>query len=213
MNDHSFVVRTVDPDAKVAALLTAAAELFAERTYAGTAVPAVAERAGVGLGTVYRYFPSKQTLANAVFQDAKAAMTAAVVPAVDAGVTVAGEFRRWWDGLVGFARENPAAFRFLETQDHEEYLDEASRAVAAELDAAAAAFVRRCQRQGAMRPGPPELIVSMVFGAFVGLQKLTDARSRPLSAQDRRCAADAAWALVAVEQNHTPPPTTRSSHR
>ena len=49
------------------ALLAAAAELFAE---AGAAVPleAVAKRAGVGIGTLYRHFPTREDLVVAAYQ-------------------------------------------------------------------------------------------------------------------------------------------------
>jgi AcrR family transcriptional regulator len=43
-------------------ILDAAAILFAERGYPNTDVDSVAERLGVGKGTVYRYFPSKSDL-------------------------------------------------------------------------------------------------------------------------------------------------------
>jgi len=39
-------------------ILAAALELFVERGFYGTAVPEIAERAGVGAGTIYRYFES-----------------------------------------------------------------------------------------------------------------------------------------------------------
>ncbi|MFD5556904.1 helix-turn-helix domain-containing protein [Streptomyces sp. NPDC127068] len=34
-------------------------------------MPAVARRTGVGVGSIYRYFPSKEALANAAFQHTK----------------------------------------------------------------------------------------------------------------------------------------------
>ena len=43
-------------------------ELFTERGFHGTAMPLVAERAGVAAGTIYRYFDSKEALVDAVFQ-------------------------------------------------------------------------------------------------------------------------------------------------
>lgn len=199
-------MRAIDPDAKQAALLDAATELFAERTYAGTAVPLVAQRAGIALGTVYRFFPSKQALANSVYQRAKSALAASAIPN-NAAVSVEDEFRGWWAGLLAFARDQPAALSFLETQDHEQYLDEKSRAVASALDRAAATFVRRAQTEGAMRAGAPEVIVAMVFGAFVGLHKLEEERGRTLTSQQHRLAADAAWALVAADRTPHPQPT------
>jgi AcrR family transcriptional regulator len=55
-------------DAQRAAILAAAAELLAERGYAGCSVAAVAERAGVATGSVYRHFPGKVELVVELFR-------------------------------------------------------------------------------------------------------------------------------------------------
>jgi TetR/AcrR family transcriptional regulator len=47
-------------------LLEAALDLFVEHGYAATRVEAVAQRAGVSKGTLFRYFPSKEALFQAV---------------------------------------------------------------------------------------------------------------------------------------------------
>ena len=43
-------------------ILDAATAIFAERGYAATDVQLIADRLGVGKGTIYRYFPSKEEL-------------------------------------------------------------------------------------------------------------------------------------------------------
>ena len=48
----------------------AARELIAEGGYVAAPVAAVADRAGVAVGTVYRYFPSKSELFAEVFREA-----------------------------------------------------------------------------------------------------------------------------------------------
>lgn len=51
-------------------LLAAAGELLAEEGYPGMTTAAVARRAGVAEGTIYRHFASKEALAEAVFETA-----------------------------------------------------------------------------------------------------------------------------------------------
>src|SRR4051812_22112226 len=58
-------------DDKRARILAAALKTFADRGFHGTAVPEVAESAGVGTGTLYRYFENKEALVNEVYRDAK----------------------------------------------------------------------------------------------------------------------------------------------
>ncbi len=61
--------KRADAQRKMCALLTAAADVFGE-SGVDAPVRAIAERAGVGLGTVYRHFPQRSDLIVAVFQSA-----------------------------------------------------------------------------------------------------------------------------------------------
>jgi AcrR family transcriptional regulator len=74
-------------------ILEAATEVFAARGLEAT-LDDVAQRAGVGVGTVYRRFPSKEALVEALFERA-----------VDGIVELAfraGTITDSWDGLVWF---------------------------------------------------------------------------------------------------------------
>jgi AcrR family transcriptional regulator len=52
---------------RVAALLDAGAELFAEKGYEATTMTEIASRAGAAIGSLYQFFPSKEALAEALF--------------------------------------------------------------------------------------------------------------------------------------------------
>jgi len=54
--------------ATVEAVLTAAAQVFEERGYTGGTTNRIAEVAGVSIGTLYQYFPSKEALAVALLE-------------------------------------------------------------------------------------------------------------------------------------------------
>lgn len=60
------------------ALVHAARAVIAEHGYAGCSIAAVAHRAGVATGTVYRYFPDKAALSTEVFRVSTEAEVAAV---------------------------------------------------------------------------------------------------------------------------------------
>jgi AcrR family transcriptional regulator len=73
-------------------IVAAAHELVARGGYREAAVAAVAARAGVAIGTVYRHFPSKADLLTEVFRRAsqhEVDATRAAVDALDAGSTAA----------------------------------------------------------------------------------------------------------------------------
>ncbi len=64
-------------------ILTASTEVFAARGFAATDVQEIANRIGVGKGTVYRYFPSKEELFLAAVDNGMKQLKAAVELAAD----------------------------------------------------------------------------------------------------------------------------------
>src|ERR1700759_1494762 len=89
MNVHSVNTKrrgrpVVDDKRRI--ILDAALRTFAERGYYGTNIPDIAQAAGIGSGTVYRYFDNKEALVNEVYRDAKLRLRSALLdglPAVD----------------------------------------------------------------------------------------------------------------------------------
>jgi AcrR family transcriptional regulator len=57
-------------------LLTAAGAAFAEHGADDVSLEAIAKRAGVGIGTLYRHFPTRQALLEAVYRDQVEALRA-----------------------------------------------------------------------------------------------------------------------------------------
>jgi AcrR family transcriptional regulator len=53
---------------RVAALMTAAAEVIAERGYEAATMAEIAARAGAQIGSLYRFFPNKEILADSLIQ-------------------------------------------------------------------------------------------------------------------------------------------------
>jgi AcrR family transcriptional regulator len=75
-------------DAQHATIFDAAVELLAERGYAGCSVAAVAAKAGIATGSVYRHFPSKAELVAELFR----VVVAREVAAVEESSTRSGDF-------------------------------------------------------------------------------------------------------------------------
>ena len=91
--------KRADAQRKMNALLEAALEIFKE---SGVDAPVreIAERAGVGLGTVYRHFPQRSDLIKAVFQsriDACADAAAELAGRYDPGEALAQWMQRYVD--------------------------------------------------------------------------------------------------------------------
>lgn len=180
-----------------AALLDAALAVFNERTYGDTPVAEVAERAGVSVGTLYRYFPSKEALGNAVYRLWKQRLGERLAAERSADGCYASTFAAMFRTFVGFAADHPEAFAFLELQQHEGYLDLDSRTASTSIDQTAVDFVSEGQKAGEIRAGDPQMLVALVYGALVGLVKARRAGLR-LTDEDLAAAQAATWALLDV---------------
>lgn len=91
--------KRADAQRKMNSLLEAALEIFKE-SGVDAPVRAIAERAGVGLGTVYRHFPQRSDLIKAVFQsriDACADAASELAIQCDPGEALAQWMQRYVD--------------------------------------------------------------------------------------------------------------------
>jgi AcrR family transcriptional regulator len=182
-----------------AVLMDAALAVFTEQTYGGAAVAEVAKRAGVSVGTLYRYFPSKEALGNAVFRQWKG-MLAEQLARLGEEEPARRIFGRMWRMVLEFAEESPDAFAFLEFQQHEGYLDAESMALSERVSAAGEELVSRGQRAGDIRPGEPAMLLALVYGALVGLIKARRGGLK-LGPAELEAAERAAWGLLANPEN------------
>jgi AcrR family transcriptional regulator len=153
------------------AILAAALRLFAERGFHGTAVPLVAEEAGVGAGTVYRYFESKEALVNALYREWKQRLGQTLLEGLPLDAPARAKFQEMWRRLALFAKRHPTALAFLELHHHQPYLDGESRAMDELILQPVRDFVVRAQAERTLKPFPADLLIAIVFGAFAGVIK------------------------------------------
>ena len=178
--------------------MRAALEVFAEHGVHGVPVPEIAARAGVGTGTIYRFFASKEELINEIFREQKRLLYRRLNDNLDTSAEPRAMFQDHWRRLVAFAREEPAAFRFLELQDHLPYLDDESRELAASVLAPIIARSKALQKRGIYRKDlRPEVMIALHWGAFVNLFKAERA-GLTLRPRDIAAACDACWYLFAT---------------
>lgn len=178
------------------AILAAALELFVERGFFGTAVPEIAEKAGVGAGTIYRYFDNKEALVNALFRQQKQEFAQRVLADFPKTPIARELFRTMWNRMATFAVENPAPFIFLELHHHASYLDAESQALEQRMLDLFTNVVVAAQARGELKAAPPQLLMSIVMGAFVGVIRGCVSTSAPLGEADWAVAEQCVWEAI-----------------
>ncbi|MEJ1967805.1 MAG: TetR/AcrR family transcriptional regulator [Rhizomicrobium sp.] len=193
----------VKADDKRARLLDAALVLFERSGFDGVAVPQIAARAGVAVGSVYRYFPSKEALVNALYRHWKGVYNDFVLATLPRGLTARDRFTTYWQRMTLFARTHPSAVRFLDLHHHGDYLDAESRAMAGTYREAAERFLAEARAEGAIRALDPIMVVALMWGAAAGLVKFAGQGAITFDAALAAEMEDALWRAIANDQEGT----------
>jgi AcrR family transcriptional regulator len=145
-------------------VLAAAREAFAEGGES-TALEEIARRAGVGIGTVYRHFPNRQALLEALYVNEVEEVCCSAARLDDADPWQA--LNDWFERLIGYlATKKALAAELLNYLDADAPLFKECRA---ELFAAGEPLLKRAQDAGVVRP---DVTFSHVMHMVVGISKI-----------------------------------------
>lgn len=144
MSDAGTNRRRADAARNIAALLEAASAAFVQ---AGVEAPVrdIAARAGVGVGTIYRHFPTRADLVAAVYRHQVDALATSADVLLRSDTSPSAALDAWIDGFVDFLVTKHGLAGALRSGDpglealHTYFLDELVPACARILDAARAA--------------------------------------------------------------------------
>jgi AcrR family transcriptional regulator len=102
------------PSPKRQQILKAALELITECGFHGAPIAAIAERAGVGAGTIYRYFATKDILITELFQELHDKICAEILTGYDEEQSFRERYLHLSTALLRYFITHPQEFRYLE---------------------------------------------------------------------------------------------------
>jgi AcrR family transcriptional regulator len=148
-------------------VLVAAREAFADGGQA-TALEEIARRAGVGIGTLYRHFPNRQALLEALYVNELEEVCRSASQLSDGDPWQA--LNDWFDRLIGYlATKQALAHELLDYLDQNAKLFKECRT---ELFAAGEPILKRAQDAGVVRA---DVDFSDVLHMVGGISKMTTA--------------------------------------
>ena len=145
-------------------VLEAAREAFAEGGES-TSLEEIARRAGVGIGTLYRHFPNRQALLEALYLDEveEVSRSAAALEGEEPWEAL----NLWFERFIGYIGTKQAlAAELLNYLDHDAPLFQVCRA---SLFDAGEPLLKRAQEAGAVRP---DVNIAEVIQMVVGIAKI-----------------------------------------
>jgi AcrR family transcriptional regulator len=163
---QSLLTRPKRADARRnhAKVLAAAREAFAEGGES-TALEEIARRAGVGIGTLYRHFPNRQALLEALYVDEveEVCRSAAQLEGADPWEAL----NAWLERFTAYlATKRALADELLNYLDRDARLFRVSRA---SLFAAGEPLLKRAQESGVVRP---DVEIAEVIQMVIGIAKI-----------------------------------------
>jgi AcrR family transcriptional regulator len=181
-------------------LLRAALELYTSIGFRATTTPAIASRAGVAEGTIYRHFTSKEHLLNEVYRGAQRWALGVVreVEEAERGLKAPDRLGRLARRLFEAADRDPAALRMLFLAREDRNLDDQSRAAQREFRDALQQVVASGKSDGLVRPGPAELWASVWLSLVAFAAERVASREWPPDHAHLPLVIDAAWNAIAA---------------
>ncbi|BCR06758.1 TetR family transcriptional regulator [Desulfuromonas versatilis] len=185
---------------KRAAILSAALDIFAENGFHGSPTSLISEKAGVGTGTIYRYFQSKDDLIRELHLELDGKLQAAIFADYREEVPLRQRFDNLYENLLRYFIDNPRECRFLEQFYNSPYgiaKRRARKENPGEKEACFARLFDEARQRQAFKDLPEEMLVSLSIGPM--LYAVRDHLAGLVAIEDRMVPliVEACWDAVA----------------
>ncbi len=181
---------------KRTAILQATLTLISEQGFHGTPMSMIARQAGVGAGTIYRYFENKETLIEELYFDLKTEMSKAMIAGLSIQDSTEQKFRKVWTNTFEYCIENPASMEFLEQFYNSPFytpeIETRTMQVLAPLVQAFEAAIAN----GEIKEMPFEMLTTFVYDIALALAKKQLAGKLDMDAHNIAYAVQACWDAV-----------------
>lgn len=143
-----------------------ALHLFDEHGFRNTSMAMLADEAGVGAGTIYRYFEGKEDLVDQVYEEAREEAHRSVLSmGFDEDAPVRERLYTTWRAVILNYIECPRLYRFILKYESSAYLRASGRAQLEDLRAPFREIYEDGVEQGLFRPLPESIYTSFFTGA------------------------------------------------
>jgi AcrR family transcriptional regulator len=178
---------------KRSAILEATLELISQHGFHGTAMSMIADQAGVGAGTIYRYFDSKQNLITQLCLEIKCEMGEAVLAGYSEELSLRERFQTLWFNMLHYYMHHPQETAFMEQFDNSPYRKAVAKEAYAEYYEPLVRFFHYAFQEGVFKEMPLEMVAAFTVGVAISLAKLHTSGELTLDDETKELAMSACW--------------------
>ncbi len=110
-------------------ILRATLKLVVDHGLESTPMSMIGKEAGVGMGTIYHYFPNKEELVNTLYTELKQGVRVAMMQDYEREAPIRERFFRIWRALFHYYLRHPYEFLFMEQVGFSPVLTSSTKAV------------------------------------------------------------------------------------
>lgn len=192
--------RIINPEAKRTAIIKSATRQFARNGYDGASTADIAKDAGVSVGTVFRIFPTKEDLANDIFQGICVAhekiniMSGVAEPETRGGKE---SFEQLIKGNVARVQSYPNEFMFFEASFGGTYLNSVSKHIAKRIRGQLADWISYHRTKDVFIAAHVDVIFAMTIGGMARLARESIQRKFTITSDMERDFFEMCWRAIA----------------
>jgi AcrR family transcriptional regulator len=179
-------------------VLNATLALIAEQGFHAAPMSQIAEKANLGVGTIYRYFKNKEELINALYLEIRKRMAVAIISGENTSVPVKGQFIQYLQNLIRYLIIHPAEIQFTQQYENSPYITETTRSEVNKIASPISDLFVRVRNENQLKDLPDSMLMAMFSGASMGLLKMYLQDKPPEIELD--AAIEAIWDMVTKKE-------------
>lgn len=153
------------------AILAAALDLIAGQGFQNAPMSQIARQANAGVGTIYRYFTSKDDMINVLYVEIKKQITSAMFGDYREGTSLPKAFRQIMRNLLALFIENPRILSFYEQYVNSPLITAATLEEVHRVMAPVDRMFQLAREQELIKPMPVGMMGEMIYCAVATLAK------------------------------------------
>ncbi len=181
---------------KRTAILKATLNLISEHGFHATPMSLIAQEAGVGAGTIYRYFDSKETMIDELFLQLKADFCRQMMVGVGEGDQTREVFRKVWLNIFSYCIHNPAEMVFMEHYHNSPFLTPEVETQMQQMLAPLVKVFKTAISRGEVKDIPFEMLTAFIYDVTVAHAKRHISGVMPMDDSRIETALQACWDAI-----------------
>ena len=181
---------------KKSAIFASTLQLISQQGLHATPMSQIAERAKIGMGTIYHYFSSKESLINALYLENKARLLSSLMQTYLPGCSIEQSFKTLLRSMITYYTQNPAELYFVEQCENSPIITESTRVEGLRSAGILTELFDRAKAENIIKEIPFEIMGALIGGSMISLAKLCLGAAVKIDSQDFETSLDAMWDML-----------------